>query len=154
MSIVLYDGVRRVSGLRREPVVSVENPTLIPTSHWKIWSWPCRGRPSYCEFCAVVLCTELATRGSESATTESGSTIQWDVGICVGCFTETKYSLLIPETRRNPSHGQSFFSVHLLFLFRLRRRVQVYCSRSMFTSMSNVLPEIFVGVPSSHSWGS
>ena len=29
------DGVRRVSGLRREPVVSVKNPTLIPTSHWK-----------------------------------------------------------------------------------------------------------------------
>ena len=28
-----YDGVRRVSGLRREPLVSVKNPTLIPTSH-------------------------------------------------------------------------------------------------------------------------
>ena len=27
------DGVRRVSGLRREPVVSVENPTLVPTFH-------------------------------------------------------------------------------------------------------------------------
>ena len=26
----VYDGVRRVSGLRREPVVSVKNPTLIP----------------------------------------------------------------------------------------------------------------------------
>ena len=37
--------------LRKEPVVSVENPTLIPTD-------PCAG----------VLCTELATRGSESAT--------------------------------------------------------------------------------------
>ena len=29
----IYDGVRRVSGLRREPVVTVKNPTLIPTSH-------------------------------------------------------------------------------------------------------------------------
>ena len=28
-----YDGVRRLSGLRREPVVSVEKPTLITTSH-------------------------------------------------------------------------------------------------------------------------
>ena len=33
-----YDGVSRVSGLRRKPVVSVKNPTLIPTYHWKIWS--------------------------------------------------------------------------------------------------------------------
>ena len=31
--IYAYDGVRRVLGLRREPVVSVKNPTLIPTSH-------------------------------------------------------------------------------------------------------------------------
>ena len=29
-----YDRLRRVSGSRREPVVSVKNPTLIPTSHW------------------------------------------------------------------------------------------------------------------------
>ena len=29
----LHDGVRRVSGLRREPIVTMENPTLIPTSH-------------------------------------------------------------------------------------------------------------------------
>ena len=29
----LYDGVRRVSGLRREPVVSVKNFTLILISH-------------------------------------------------------------------------------------------------------------------------
>ena len=59
----VYDGVRRVSGLRREPVVvSVINPTLIPTSHWKRWSRPCcdRLRPSRCEFCAGFLCTELA----------------------------------------------------------------------------------------------
>ena len=31
--LYIYDGARRVSGLRREPVVSVKNPTLIPTSH-------------------------------------------------------------------------------------------------------------------------
>ena len=31
--IYTYDGVRRVSELRREPVVSMEKPTLIPTSH-------------------------------------------------------------------------------------------------------------------------
>ena len=50
----IYDGVRLVSGLRREPVVSVKNPILIPTSHWERWSRPCRGRlrPSRCEFCA------------------------------------------------------------------------------------------------------
>ena len=29
----LYDGVRRVSGLGREPVVSVKNPTLITIPH-------------------------------------------------------------------------------------------------------------------------
>ena len=60
-----YDGVHRVSGLRREPVVSVKNITLIPTSHWKRWSQPCHGRlrPSCCKFCAGVLCTELAKRG-------------------------------------------------------------------------------------------
>ena len=62
--------VRRVSGLRREPVVSVENPILIPTSHWKRWSLPSRGRlrPSRCKFCAGVLCTELATRWSKFST--------------------------------------------------------------------------------------
>ena len=38
-----YDGVRQVSGLRMEPVVSVENPTLIPTSHWKRGPRPSRG---------------------------------------------------------------------------------------------------------------
>ena len=32
---VTYDGVRRVPGLRMEHVVSVKNPTLIPTSHRK-----------------------------------------------------------------------------------------------------------------------
>ena len=29
----VYDGVCRVSGLRRGPVVSVKNPTLIPIPH-------------------------------------------------------------------------------------------------------------------------
>ena len=79
----VYDGVRRVLGLRREPVVSVRNLTLIPTSHWEIWSRPCHGRlrPACCEFCAGVLCTQLATRESESATTGSGSSFSvwcWD----------------------------------------------------------------------------
>ena len=47
-----FDGVRRVSGLRREPVVSVKNPTLISIPQWKRWSRPCRDRlrPSCCEF--------------------------------------------------------------------------------------------------------
>ena len=62
-------------GLRRQLVVSVKNPTLILIPHWEKWSRPCRGRlrPSRCEFCAGVLCTELAPRGSESGTTGSGS---------------------------------------------------------------------------------
>ena len=30
---IKHDGVRRVSGLRREPVVSVKNTTLIPIPH-------------------------------------------------------------------------------------------------------------------------
>ena len=38
--LFIYDGVRWVSGLRKEPKVSVENPTLIPTSH----SLPREGR--------------------------------------------------------------------------------------------------------------
>ena len=73
--IHMTEKVRRVSRLRREPVVSVKNPTLIPTSHWKRWSRSCRIRlrPSRCEFYAGVLCTELATRGSESATKGSVS---------------------------------------------------------------------------------
>ena len=33
----MCDGVRRVSRLRREPVVSVENPRLIPTSPLFQW---------------------------------------------------------------------------------------------------------------------
>ena len=61
---LIYDGVRQVSGLRKEPVVSVENPTLIPTSHWKRGPRPSRRRlrPSRCEFCTGVLCTELHER--------------------------------------------------------------------------------------------
>ena len=49
-----YDGVRRVSGLRREPAVPLEDSIPIP---------------SCCEFCAGV----PATRRSESATRGSGS---------------------------------------------------------------------------------
>ena len=73
--VCLYDGVRMVSGLRREPVVFVKNPALIPIPHWKRWSRPCRGRlqPFRCEFRAQNTRTVLATRGSESATTGSGS---------------------------------------------------------------------------------
>ena len=33
--ILTFDGVRRASGLRREPVVSMKYPTLIPTSNRK-----------------------------------------------------------------------------------------------------------------------
>ena len=36
----IYNGVRRVSGLRKKPVVSVKNTTLIPTSIWERWSRP------------------------------------------------------------------------------------------------------------------
>ena len=56
---VAYDGVRRVSGLCRESVVSLEDPTLIPTSR-----------------------TELETRGSESSTRGSGSSFS------VGCLEQ------------------------------------------------------------------
>ena len=111
LSNSIYDRVRRVSGLRWEPVVFVKNPTLIPASHWERWSRPCRGRlwPSRCEFCVGVLCTEFATRGSESATRGSGSSF------LVGCwdqwgklfFTETTGSLRNPNTRRTPSYPAS-----------------------------------------------
>ena len=74
--VIVYDKKRvcRVSGLRREPVFSVKNHTLIPHPTEKRWYWPYRSifRPSRCEFCAGFLCTELTSLGSKSATTGSG----------------------------------------------------------------------------------
>ena len=95
-----YDGVRRVSGLRREPVVSVKNCTLIPTSHWKRWSRPCRDRlqPSRCEFCA----RNSQREGRSLPRQGRDHLFQWDVGIIVGFSTDTIGSLRNPETRRNP----------------------------------------------------
>ena len=67
--------------VRREPVVSVKNPTLIPTPAQNLqregWSLPRHGRDH---------------------------PFQWDVGIIVGFFTETTGSLSNPETRRTPSY--------------------------------------------------
>ena len=48
ITLCTYDGVRRVSGSRRDPVVSAEDPTAIITSNWKTGL-----RPSRCEFWAT-----------------------------------------------------------------------------------------------------
>ena len=57
-AVAIFDGLRRVSGLRREPVVSVKNPTLIPTSHWKRWSRLCRDSWQTLTLSLQVPCTE------------------------------------------------------------------------------------------------
>ena len=98
----IYDGVRQVWGLRIEPVVYVENPTRIPTSHWKRGIRPSRGRfrPSRCEFRAQ----NLQREGRSLPREGRGPLFQWDVGINVGFFTETTGSLRNPKTRRTPSY--------------------------------------------------
>ena len=56
--IYIYDGVRRVTGLRRDPAVSAEDPTYIHSSHRKTDSDPL----------AIVLCGILITsNGSQPA---------------------------------------------------------------------------------------
>ena len=74
-----YDGVHRVSGLRREPVVSVSS--------------------------VRVFCPRNSQREGQSLPRHDRDHLsQWDVEISVGFFTETTGSLLNPETRRYPSY--------------------------------------------------
>ena len=93
-----YDGVRRVSGLRMEPAVSVEDLTYICVSHWKVDSDPLVGN-----LCGLIISYfvrnthKFLTRGTEW-------TFQWDTQICVRSSTETVGSLRDPETRRTPSY--------------------------------------------------
>ena len=48
LSLYIYDGVRRVLGLRMEPVVSVENPTLFFSGMWEsVWGFPRRLQVPY-----------------------------------------------------------------------------------------------------------
>ena len=107
-----YDGVRRrVSGLRREPVVSVNNPTLIPTSHWKRWFRPCRGRlvaSSVRVFCAL----NSQREGKSLPQHGRGHLFQWDVGISVWFSTETTGSLRYPETWHTLSYHSIFTSLN------------------------------------------
>ena len=95
-----------------EPVISVENPTLIPTSPEKEDPDPLvkDSDPLVARSVRVrVLWTELATRGS--STTGRGPLFQWDVGISVWFSTETTDSIRNPETRRTPSY---MYVTHLL----------------------------------------
>ena len=105
-SIPIYDGVRRVSGLRRLPVVSVKNPTLIPTSHRKGWSRPCRGRlrPSRCDSVHRTLAQNSQREGRSLPRQGRYHLFRLDVGISVGFYTETTGSLRNPKTRRTPPY--------------------------------------------------
>ena len=57
-------------------------------------------------YCTVYIdgVPRVSGSGSESATTGSGLSFQWGMGISAGFFTETTGSLRNPETRRTPSY--------------------------------------------------
>ena len=84
----IYDGVRRVSGLRREPTVYV--------SHWKVDSDPLVRNLYRLRTISSILHRFL--------TRESEFTFQWDTQICVGSSTETAGFLRNPETWCTPSY--------------------------------------------------
>ena len=86
----LYDGVRRVSGLRRDPAVST-HPTEQQTSTLSQES--CAG---YLLLQSVRNPHRILARGSESV-------FKWDVWIGVGSSAENAGSLRNSETRRTPS---------------------------------------------------
>ena len=101
-----YDGVRRVSGLRREPLVSVKNPTLIPHPNEKDDPDPVVAESDPLVASSVrVFCARNSQREGRSLPRQGRDHLfQWDVGISVGFFTETTGSLRNPETRRTPSY--------------------------------------------------
>ena len=104
--VCVYNGVRRVSGLRREPVVSLKNPTLIPNSHWKDDPDPLVGDSDPLVASSVrVFCAQNSQREGRSLPREGRDHLfLWDVGISVGFSTGTTGSLRNPETRRTPSY--------------------------------------------------
>ena len=91
LSMNTNDGLRRTPGLRREPVVSVKNPTLIPTSHWKWWSRPCRGtlQSSRYDFVRLFRARNSQLEGRSLPRQGRDHLSQWDVWVSVGFFTET-----------------------------------------------------------------
>ena len=101
-----YDGVRRVSGLRRDPAVSSEDPQTDPHIPLKN-----RLRPSHQNSVRVanyfklqITRTELLREGRRRSLFFFGG--MCSVWICVGSSAETAGSLLHPETRRTPSYTQ------------------------------------------------
>ena len=103
----IHDGVGRVSGLHREPVVSVENPTLSPTSHFKkmiptLFSWK---TPTFVASSVRVFCARNSQQEGRSLPRKGRDHLfQWGVGISVGFSKETSGSLRNTETRRTPSY--------------------------------------------------
>ena len=103
----VYDGVRRrVSGLRREPMQSLRRTPAHRSTH------PTEKQDSVLQtptlslllFYSGVLCTKLATKGSESC---------FSVG-CVdrlGSSTETAGSLRKLETQCTPSYGEGIVNI-------------------------------------------
>ena len=103
----IYDGVHRVSGLRREPVCSVreaphtdpniplkkDNPDPVVADSDPLVASPVR-----------VFCARNSQREGWSLPRQGRDHLfQWDVGISAGLCTETTGSLRNLETRRNPS---------------------------------------------------
>ena len=99
------DELRWVLGLRREPVVAVKNPSLIPTRSWQTPTLSLRRTHA-----------QNSQREGRSLPRQGRDNLfQRDVGISVGFFVETTGSLRNPETRHTPIYvrGVFRFSSHL-----------------------------------------
>ena len=101
-----HDGVRRVSGLRREPAVSwTSRISVYPTE---------KQTPTLVRICVGRETFEVMINPHTTLMRGSESTFQLDTQICVGSSTETAGSLHTPKTLHTPSHVRRIETSSLL----------------------------------------
>ena len=107
-------GKKSQYSLVKEQIVSVKNPTLIPTSHWKDDPDPVVADSEPLVASSMrVFCARNSQREVRSRPREGREHLfQWDVGISVGFSTGTTGSL------RYPRPGVSRAVIYMLYRYR------------------------------------